>query len=263
MRKTKITPTVHVVGTLSNLLLGKETPVKYEDPRNPIVIVQINGCSFPNSLVDLGVAINILTTETCEILSITALEPTTTLLELTDRSVIKPEGTLQDVMVSMDTWEYLADFFIINPRNWIDGHPLILGRPWLSTVDAYIDVLEFKNQTEDDVINTFINHLAAVSNLRGHMIEAVLDNEIEKDSLRDINDQPIPTTIVYNCKPIEIEQGKILNINSNLSNDQQQKLIQVLSKYKGAFAWDCPDMKGIDPQLCMHHIYIEKDARPI
>jgi len=22
-------------------------------------------------------------------------------------------------------------------------------------------------------------------------------------------------------------------------------------------------MKGIDPQLCMHHIYIEKDARPI
>jgi len=22
-------------------------------------------------------------------------------------------------------------------------------------------------------------------------------------------------------------------------------------------------MKGIDPQLCMHHIYTEKDARPI
>lgn len=95
------------------------------------------------------------------------------------------------------------------------------------------------------------------------MIEAVLDNEIEEDSLRNINDQPIPTTNIYNSKPIEIEQGKILNINSNLSNDQQQKLIQVLRKYKGAFAWDYPDMKGIAPQLCMHHIYTEKDARPI
>lgn len=81
------------------------------------------------------------------------------------------------------------------------------------------DVLEFKNQTEDNVINTFFNHLAAVSNLRCHMIEAVLDNEIEEYSLRDTNDQPIPTTIVYNSKPIDIEQGKNLNINSNLSNE--------------------------------------------
>lgn len=82
-----------------------------------------------------------------------------------------------------------------------------------------VDALEFKNQTEDDVINTFINHPTAMFNLRCHMIEAVLENEIEEDSLRDINDQPIPTTTIYNSKPIEIEQGKILNINSNLSND--------------------------------------------
>ena len=95
------------------------------------------------------------------------------------------------------------------------------------------------------------------------MIEAVLDNEIEEDPLKDINDQTIPTTTVSNSKPIEIEQGKILNINSNMSNDQQQKLIQVLRKYKRDFAWDYPDMKGIDPQLCMHHIYTEKYARPI
>lgn len=124
------------------------------------------------------------------------------------------------------------------------------------------DALELKNQTKDNVINTFINHPAAVSNLRHHMIEVVLDNEIEEDSLRDINDQPIPKTTVYNRKPIEIKQGKILNINSNLSNDQQQKLIQVLRKYEGAFAWDYLDMKGIDPQLCMHHIYTEKKQDP-
>ena len=138
MRKTKTTPIVNVVGTLSDLLLGKETPVKYEDPRNPISTVQINGHSFPNALVDLGATINILTTTTCNILGITALEPTTTLLKLADCSVIRLEGTLQDVMVSVDTWEYPTDFLIINPRNELDGHPLILGRPWLATADAYI-----------------------------------------------------------------------------------------------------------------------------
>ena len=42
-RKIKVTQTVHVVETLSDLLLGRETPFKYEDPGNPIVTVQING----------------------------------------------------------------------------------------------------------------------------------------------------------------------------------------------------------------------------
>lgn len=111
VRKTKITPTVHVVRTLSDLMLGKETPVKYEDLGNPILTVQINGFSFPNALVDIGATINILTTETCEVLGITTLEPTTTLLELADHLVIRPEGTLQDVMVSVDSWEYPTDFF--------------------------------------------------------------------------------------------------------------------------------------------------------
>jgi len=41
------------------------------------------------------------------------------------------------------------------------------------------------------------------------------------------------------------------------------KLIHLLRKYQEAFAWDYPDMEGIDPQLCTHHIYIEKYARPV
>jgi len=116
-RRTTTNPTVQIVGTLSDLLSGMETPIKYEDPGNHIVTVQINGQSFPNNLVDLGVAINILTTITYQKLGITSLEPTTTLLELANRSVVKPEGILQDVMVSVDSWEYPIDFLVINPNN--------------------------------------------------------------------------------------------------------------------------------------------------
>ena len=54
IKKTMATPIVHVVGTLSDLLLGRESLVKYEDPGNPIVTVQISGHSFPNTLFDLG-----------------------------------------------------------------------------------------------------------------------------------------------------------------------------------------------------------------
>ena len=75
-----VAPTVHVVGTPYDLLLGREPLVKYEDLGNPIVTMQISGHSFQNTLVDLGAAINILTMGACEKLGISILEPTTTLL---------------------------------------------------------------------------------------------------------------------------------------------------------------------------------------
>ena len=102
-RNITTNPRVQVVGTLSDLLSGKETPIKYEDPGNPIVTVQIYGQTLSNAVVDLGAAINILTTTTCQKLGITSVEPTSTLLELADRTVIRPEGTLHDVMVSVDS----------------------------------------------------------------------------------------------------------------------------------------------------------------
>jgi hypothetical protein len=95
------------------------------------------------------------------------------------------------------------------------------------------------------------------------MLQVVLDCEAQGDSLEDLMEQQIPTTTVHNNKSVEIAPGKSLNINANLDEQQQQKLIQVLSKYQQDFSWEYSDMKGIDPQLCTHHIYIEKDARPI
>eukprot|EP00253_Pinus_taeda_P008113 PITA_08113 len=218
-------------------------------------------------------------------------------------------------MVSVDSWEYPTDFLIINPKTQLDGHPLILGRPWLATADAYIccrqgnmiitkgaDIknlvlyppaqpsitivktnrhpvsyltdkiisplniqaaLEFKNQTEDDAISNFISQTEPTSRTQCHMIKAAFDNQIEEEPLKDVHDHTIPVTSVAHSKIVEIELGKTLNINANLTPEQETKLIHILTKHKNAFAWDYPDMKGIDPQLCTHHIYIENDAKPV
>jgi Rps23 Pro-64 3,4-dihydroxylase Tpa1-like proline 4-hydroxylase len=92
------------------------------------------------------------------------------------------------------------------------------------------------------------------------MLQVVLDCEAEGDPLEDLMEQQIPTTVVHNRKSIEIAPGRSLNINANLYEQQQQNLIQVLSKYQQDFACEYSYMKGIDPQLCTHHIYIKKDA---
>jgi hypothetical protein len=51
-RKKKEPPLIQVVGQLSEFI--SEMPYKYNDPRNPIVTIEINGISLPNTLIDLG-----------------------------------------------------------------------------------------------------------------------------------------------------------------------------------------------------------------
>jgi hypothetical protein len=67
-RKTKDPLTVHVMGDLFALMLGKTPPVKYGDPGHPIVTVQVGKTIIPRVPVDLGAAINIMTLETLQLL---------------------------------------------------------------------------------------------------------------------------------------------------------------------------------------------------
>jgi hypothetical protein len=76
--------------------------------------------------------------ETCNTLGFDSFEPTTTMLQLADRSIVRPVGTLHDIAIPVDSWEYMANFLIINPSSGLEGNPLILGRPWLSTTYACI-----------------------------------------------------------------------------------------------------------------------------
>ena len=67
-------------------------------------------------------------------LKLSNIQYTLALLQLADRFVIKPDGVLEGIYVSLDSWEYPIDFIIITPKNNL-GHPFILRRPWLATVD--------------------------------------------------------------------------------------------------------------------------------
>ena len=58
-----------------------------------------------------------MTIETVKKLGLTNLRPTPTILELEDRSTIKPEGILYDLVILVDYWEYLADFLVLQPKS--------------------------------------------------------------------------------------------------------------------------------------------------
>ena len=70
-----------------------------------------------------------MTIETVRKLGLTNIKPTPTISELEDRSTIKPEGILDDLIISVDSWEYPTDFLVLQTNLELGGHPLILGRP--------------------------------------------------------------------------------------------------------------------------------------
>ena len=111
---------------------------KYVDPGIPKVTTIINNIHIPNTLIDLGTEINVMTLETMKTLQLINLQHTTIVLELANRSKVIPEGILEDIIVSLDSWEYPVDFLVLQQKSNLGGNPIILGRPWLATADAFI-----------------------------------------------------------------------------------------------------------------------------
>ena len=95
-------------------MLGQVICPKYLDPGIPVVDVHINGTMIPHTLINLGDAINVLTKDTMLKLNLQgSLRKTRTMLQLADQTTMTPEGIGKDVMVSIDSWEYPADFLVL------------------------------------------------------------------------------------------------------------------------------------------------------
>jgi hypothetical protein len=73
----------------------------------------------------------------------------------------------------------------------------------------------------------------------------------------------IDKSLEPSVKMVEISPGKLLYINSELDNHQQQKLLKVLQKQTRAFSWEYKDMRGIHLDVCIRHIYTQEDAKPV
>jgi hypothetical protein len=110
-RKKKEPLLIQVVGQLSEFI--SEMPYKYNDPGNLVITIEINGISLPNTLIDLGASINVIPFDTMQKLQINQLRPTQTMIELVDKSVISPVGSLDDITATLASWEYPVDFLVI------------------------------------------------------------------------------------------------------------------------------------------------------
>ncbi|GJZ22022.1 reverse transcriptase domain-containing protein [Tanacetum coccineum] len=126
----------------SAIILNK-VPEKLEDPGKFLIPCALQELDRTNALADSGASINLLPHSIYKQLGLGALKPTRMTLELANHSVTHPMGIAEDVVVRVDGFTFLADFVVVNfepdPRV-----PIILGRPFLRTAKALIDLYEEK-----------------------------------------------------------------------------------------------------------------------
>jgi hypothetical protein len=67
------------------------------------------------------------------------------------------------------------------------------------------------------------------------------------------------------CTLTSIDDKKIypVVISSKLSGKEEERLLEILRKHRGAIGYTLDDLKGISPTICQHAINIEPYAKPV
>nr|GEW30961.1 hypothetical protein [Tanacetum cinerariifolium]GEY62718.1 hypothetical protein [Tanacetum cinerariifolium] len=128
-----------------SLVLLNKLPSKEKDLGSFTIPYDIGHLHINKALADLGASISLMPYTTYEKLGLGEPKPTIMRLELADRSIQYPRGIKENVLIKIDKFILTVDFVILDMLE--DSKiPIILGRPFLATARAMIDVFN-KNIT--------------------------------------------------------------------------------------------------------------------
>ncbi|GJX73323.1 mitochondrial proton/calcium exchanger protein-like protein isoform X1 [Tanacetum coccineum] len=123
--------------------IDKSIPRKEKDPGSFTLPCYINNVCFNNALANLRASISVMPLSTYLNLGLGELAHTKLTVELADRTVKYPKGIVENILVGIDKFVFPIDFIILDMPEDIKV-ALILGRPFLSTAHAKIDVFKRK-----------------------------------------------------------------------------------------------------------------------
>ena len=166
---------VNLTATCS-AVIKKELPEKMKDLGIFTIPCIIRGVEFQKALCDSGASINLMPLSVAKQLSLGEFIPTTITLQMADRSMVKPEGVLEDVLVTVGKFVFPVDFIILDME--ADSQvPLLLGRPFLATGAALIDM-------QKGVLTLRVGEEAAAFNL----IKSMQNIDIDRENCNVVDD---------------------------------------------------------------------------
>nr|GEY46787.1 DNA-directed DNA polymerase [Tanacetum cinerariifolium] len=252
-------------------------------------------CDFPGmaeclALADLDASINLMPLSVWNKLSLPELSHMYMTLELADHLISHPVRVAKDVFVKVGTFHFPADFVVVD-FNADPRAPLILGRSFLKTRRALIDVFEGEltlrvgkeaitfnlDQTSRysaNYIEIMANRIDIIDMACEEYSQEVLGNYLSQvrkevkicEAKTDKSSIDEPPEVELKDLPPHLEYAFLegndklpVIIAKDLSVEEKTALITVLKSHKQAIAWKLSDIKGIDPEFCTHKILMEDD----
>ncbi|GJW97324.1 reverse transcriptase domain-containing protein [Tanacetum coccineum] len=202
-------------------MLLKKLPEKLGDPGKFLIPCNFPGMDVCHALADLGASINLMPLSIWKKLSLPELTPTQMTLELADRSITRPKGLAEDIFVKVGNFHFPTDFVVVDfeadPRV-----PLILGRSFLRTSRALIDVYEGELVLRDGNEQITFHVNGTSKHPQKHENESIkMVNDACKDSFKRFTDDP---TLV--CLPLledvinEKEKQEVKNLAELMAKRQ-------------------------------------------
>ncbi|XP_049397282.1 uncharacterized protein LOC125861416 [Solanum stenotomum] len=268
-------------------------PKKLKDPGSFTVQTTIGQSVQARGLCDLGASINLMPLYLYQKLGLGSPKRTTVILQLADRSITRPEGVLEDVLVQVGSLIFSVDFVVLDfePDSEV---PFIFGRPFLATGRTLIDVVaelsaitvvdhivesqvvvpedllervlvghEIEGDTEAQEIESCLN--LALVHTRRNQVES-LERELgapPKPSIEEASTLELKTLLAHlRYAYLGTNETLPIILSAELSDLQVDAALRILKRRRKAIGWQMDDIHGISLALCMHKIYIEEDHKP-
>ncbi|XP_015959872.1 uncharacterized protein LOC107483771 [Arachis duranensis] len=282
-------------------IIQHKLPQKLKDPGSFKIPCIIGEITVEKTLCDLGASINLMSLAMMRRMKIEEAKPTRMALQLADRSFKFPHGVVENLLVKVGDFIFPADLVVLDMEEEVKAS-IILGRPFLATAGAIIDIqkgeLTLRLHDEKMVVNVF-NAMSYPQESLGECMrldsmEVLVQETLEEEELEEMseeepasNEEAAATEVLVQgtleAKNEEKEAPKLelkalpptlkyaylgnnenypVIINSALSQEREEELIKVLQKHKDAIGWTLANLKGISLAICMHKILLEDDAKP-
>ncbi|RVW77745.1 Retrovirus-related Pol polyprotein from transposon 297 [Vitis vinifera] len=217
------------------------------------------------ALLDLGASVNLLPYSVYKKLGLGELKPTSITLSLADRN-----GLMQLTFGNMT-----LEFNIFHMSKKLIPPEEEEGPEEVCIIDTLME--EHCNQNMQDRLNESLEGLEegvtepadVFATLQGWRKKEEILSLINKDEGQDdvkeefpkLNLKPLPMELKYTY--LEENNKCPVVISSSLTSHQEISLLEVLKRCKKAIGWQISDLKGINPLVCTHHIYMEEKTKPI
>lgn len=107
-------------------MIQRILPPKHKDPGSVTISCSIGVVSVGKALINLGASINLMPLSMCRRIGELEIMPTKMTVQLVDHSVTKPYGIIEDVLVRVKHFTFLADLVVMDIEEDIEI-PLDLG----------------------------------------------------------------------------------------------------------------------------------------